>query len=319
MYLGIVLHGEFIEFMLINRQCEIHGYQRERMVDFYDETLFKGAIESGIARVCLKADLKFEDIEFSCVAIPEYGENDHFDGMMQQYFSDIFYHNRFICENEVEAAWLSALGGHEGIVVLVGIGSIAVGKNEMGESVRIGGWGRIAGDEGGEYWLARRMLEVFTKESDGRYPRGELYKLLTHQLGISHDTELYNFSFDDLEQYDVTFDEFVDVLFEAVYQDMYAKSILEECIEEYKMMIEAIQKRLQLNEPITVSYVGRIFNTSNLIQMLNDRLPSCFSIKQPYLYMVTGAALRALMFKEKVNYYDIQTLLKEEVRLNRIT
>lgn len=318
MYLGIVLHGEYIEFLLINRICEIHGYQRERMVDFYDETLFKGAIESGIARVCLKANLRFDDIEFSCVAIPEYGENESFDSMMKQYFSEIFYHNRFLCENEVEAAFLSALGGHEGIVILAGIGSIAIGKNEMGESVRIGGWGRIAGDEGGEYWLAQKILETFTKESDGRYPRGELYKLLVEQLGIKSDTEMYNFTFDDLEQYDVSFDQFVDIVFEASYHDNCARSILDQCINEYKMMIESIQSRIRLSEQIRVSYVGRIFEKTNLVSMLEETLSNEFTIKKPYLNLVTGAALRALMFKEKVNYYDIQMLLKEEIRLNRI-
>lgn len=212
MYLGIVFHGEHIEFMLINRQCEIHGYQKERMVDFYDAALFKGAIESGIARICLKANLRFEDIVYTCIAMPEYGENQRFDDMMNDYFLDIFHHDHFICENEVEAAWLAALGGHTGIVVLVGLGSIAVGKNQMGESIRIGGWGRIAGDEGGEYWIAQKMLEVFTKASDGRYEKEKLHQLIKRKLGLRSDEALYNFTFYNLNDYGCTFDDFVDLI-----------------------------------------------------------------------------------------------------------
>ncbi len=319
MYLGIALNGNFIEFILINSKCEILGYQEERMIDYEDSSNFIGAIESGIARICLKANLSFDEIEFSCIAIPEYGEDRLFDEMMNRYFEKIFYDNHFICENEVEAAWLAALGGHEGIVILVGSGSVAIGKNRIGESVRVGGWGRDAGDEGGEYWLIKKMLEVFTKEIDGRYDRGNLYHILMPLLSIESDMEFHNFSFRNLESYGVTFDDLLDVFIKSAYEDSHVKDILKEGVQEYKRMIEAIQEKTGYETPISVSYMGQIFHdSSGVIKRLEDLLGPLYSVKKPYLKLVSGAALRALLFREKINFYDIHTLLKEEIRLEKI-
>jgi len=305
--------------MLINNKCEIFGFQEERMVDYDDRTNFIGAIESGIARICLKADMKFEDIDFTCIAIPEYGENQDFDEMMKGYFRDIFYHNHFICENEVEAAWLAALGGHEGIVILAGIGSIAIGKNVIGESVRVGGWGRVTGDEGGEYWLVKKMLEVFTKEIDGRYKKGDLYHHLKDIFNLSSDTDFYNFSFGKLDDYDLTFDDLINAFFETSYSDAYVGEILSACAAEYKAMIQTIQEKIAFEEPVRVSYMGRIFDESKgLIQRIEGSLSAEYVIKKPYLKLVSGAALRALLFREKINFYDIHTLLKEEMRLEKL-
>ncbi|MCH4889471.1 hypothetical protein EZV73_17960 [Acidaminobacter sp. JC074] len=319
MYLGIALNGDLIEFMLINNKCEIYGFQEERMIDYDDRTNFIGAIESGIARICLKADMKFEDIDFTCIAIPEYGESQAFDEMMNGYFRDIFYHNHFICENEVEAAWLAALGGYEGIVILAGIGSIAIGKNAIGESVRVGGWGRVSGDEGGEYWLVKKMFEIFTKQIDGRYKRGDLYHQLKAVFNLTDDTDFYNFSFNKLEIYDVTFDDLIQVFFETAYSDPYVMDVLSACAEEYKSMIQAIQEKISLDQPIRVSYMGRIFEESRgLIQRIEGLLTPEYVLKKPFLKLVSGAALRALIFREKINYYDIHTLLKEEMRLDKL-
>jgi N-acetylglucosamine kinase-like BadF-type ATPase len=321
MYLGIVLHGEKIEFLLIDKLCQIHGYQKEHMVDFIDEpTNFKGVIESGIARVCLKASKRFDDIEFSCVAVPGYGENEVSDRLLRKYLSDIFYNGQFLCENEIEAAWISALAGHEGIVIMSGVGSIAMGKNKRDETVRTGGWGRLAGDEGGEYWLAKKILEIFTKESDGRYDKQGLYYLLKEKMALNHDADIYNFSFNYLDHFNLTFESFVDLLFEAATDDIYAKAAIEQCVEEYVLMIQSVENQLIFEKPTKVSYIGRIFEQpTHLTEMISQRIGEDYILQSPYLSLVSGAALRAIMFRRKINFYEIHQLLKEESRLHHLT
>ncbi|MBI9014833.1 MAG: hypothetical protein JEZ08_21570 [Clostridiales bacterium] len=321
-YLGIAMNGELIEFMLIDKNCHIHGIQKERHVDLVHDgaVILQGIIESGIARVCLKANIKFEDISFACVAVPGFGENQVYDDMMNDLFATIFYNDHFICENEIEAAWTGALGTNEGIVILAGVGSIAIGKNKIGETVRTGGWGHIAGDEGGEYWLARKILEIYTKEADGRYDEKILYKILREKMKIHDDDDIFNFSFEYMDVYDITFEEFVDIIFEARKQgDSHAVEVIQECADEYIMMIQSIIKQITFKKNVNVSFLGRIFLKSNeLLGLIVSAFDDDVIFTKPQLTLVAGAALRALMFRQKVLQYDIYQLLQEEDRIHQL-
>lgn len=321
-YLGIAMNGEVIEFMLIDEDCHIHGLQSERNVDIIHdgEMVLQGVLESGIARVCLKANIKFEDIEFTCVAVPGFGEEAVYDELLKDLFRRIFINNNYICENEIEAAWTGALGANEGVVILAGVGSIAIGKNKGGETIRTGGWGRIAGDEGGEYWLARKVLEIYTKEADGRYNEKILYNLLKDRMNITSDIELFNFSFGHMDQYDISFEELVDILFEASeLDDLHAKKILNLCAKEYILMIRAITKQIGFDLPINVSFIGRIFDKHHgLLDLIVSDFNEEFSFSKPQLSLVAGSALRSLMFRENVVRYKIFKLLQEEARLHQI-
>jgi len=321
-YLGIAMNGEMIEFMLIDEKCHIHGLQTERHVDLiYDgAVVLQGVIESGIARVCLKANIKFEDISFTCAAVPGFGENEVYDELMNNMFSNIIHNDHFLCENEIEAAWTGALGGKEGIVILAGAGSIAIGKNKIGETVRTGGWGHIAGDEGGEYWLARKVLEIYTKEADGRYDEKQLYDLLREKMNIYDDSDIFNFSFEYMDDYDITFEAFVDTIFEAKRQgDIHAVEVLQACADEYIMMIQSIIKQMTFKSAVNVSFLGRIFLKSNvLLGLIVSAFDDEVSFTKPQLTLVAGAALRALMFRKNVVQHEIFELLKEESRIHQL-
>lgn len=61
-----------------------------------------------------------------------------------------------------------------GIVVIAGTGSVCLGINAKGERAVAGGWGPLAGDEGGGRGIAEQALHRVAKASDGR---GEQTKL----------------------------------------------------------------------------------------------------------------------------------------------
>lgn len=63
-----------------------------------------------------------------------------------------------------------ALDGGIGIVLIAGTGSIALGRDATGATVRAGGWGHLIGDEGSGYDLARRALQAAARAADGRGP-----------------------------------------------------------------------------------------------------------------------------------------------------
>jgi glucosamine kinase len=63
-------------------------------------------------------------------------------------------------------AHAGAFKGGPGVAVIAGTGSVAYGANERGETVTVGGWGYLFGDEGSAFWFARRAIEDAIRDED---------------------------------------------------------------------------------------------------------------------------------------------------------
>jgi glucosamine kinase len=77
-------------------------------------------------------------------------------------------------------AHAGAFGGSPGVVVIAGTGSVAYGANERGETVTLGGWGYLFGDEGSAFWLARRAIEDSIRDEDAGKQNPVAALLLAH-------------------------------------------------------------------------------------------------------------------------------------------
>jgi len=69
---------------------------------------------------------------------------------------------------DAEIALYGTTLGKAGIVVIAGTGSVCLGKNDDGDLAISGGWGPLAGDEGGGVSIAQAALHQIAKASDGR-------------------------------------------------------------------------------------------------------------------------------------------------------
>jgi len=67
-----------------------------------------------------------------------------------------------------------ALGGHAGILLIAGTGSVGYGRGVDGRVERCGGWGMIVGDEGSAWSLGRGGLAAALRAADGRGPHTPL-------------------------------------------------------------------------------------------------------------------------------------------------
>ena len=77
---------------------------------------------------------------------------------------------------------LPAAGLTEGVAVICGTGSVAVGSHG-GRTVQVGGWGFLLGDEGGGYWVVREALRVLLDRRDHGVAPGELGDQLLAAIG----------------------------------------------------------------------------------------------------------------------------------------
>ena len=84
---------------------------------------------------------------------------------------------------------LPAAGLTEGVAVVCGTGSVAVGSHD-GRTVQVGGWGFLLGDEGGGYWVVREALRVLLDRRDHDEPYGQLGKDLMAATGAEDLTAL---------------------------------------------------------------------------------------------------------------------------------
>ena len=84
--------------------------------------------------------------------------------------------------NDVDAAQQGAFAGGAGLMILAGTGSMAWGRGAGGETLRVGGWGDLLGDEGSAYWTGLQALNALTRALDGRSPRTPLHERLLSVL-----------------------------------------------------------------------------------------------------------------------------------------
>jgi N-acetylglucosamine kinase-like BadF-type ATPase len=92
---------------------------------------------------------------------------------------------------DADIALYGATDGAPGLVVIAGTGSICCGINARRKRFCAGGWGPIAGDEGGGAWLARRALRAVAYAFDGRGPKTALTDLAcAYQYGRSDHRDL---------------------------------------------------------------------------------------------------------------------------------
>ena len=72
----------------------------------------------------------------------------------------------------------AAFAGLPGVVVISGTGSVAFGRDEMGEAWRAGGWGHAISDEGSGTWIGRSAIAAIMRALDISQPTTLLREVL---------------------------------------------------------------------------------------------------------------------------------------------
>ncbi len=91
---------------------------------------------------------------------------------------------------DAEIALFGTTLGKSGLVIISGTGSICYGKNSKGKTATAGGWGPIAGDEGGGISIAKEALQAIAKALDGRGKKTALNEVATEYFRASTPEDL---------------------------------------------------------------------------------------------------------------------------------
>ena len=162
--------------------------------------------------------------------------------------------------SDADIALYGATQGAPGLIVIAGTGSNCCGINGRGKKTCAGGWGPIAGDEGGGAWIARRALRAIAHATDGRGPATILTEVACAYFHVSDPNDLSTAIYAPTITNERLAGFGRDVVAAAKAKDRIAREILAEGGRELGMAAVAVIRTLKLeDEEFPVGYVGGVF------------------------------------------------------------
>ena len=213
--------------------------------------------------------VKEQDDQVAGIAmgLPCHGESAEGDSDLEQAVCKAFAGIPVYFTNDVEVGWAGSMALEPGINIVAGTGAIAFGKDVNGRTARSGGWSEFFGDEGSCYWVGRNVMELFSKQADGRIPKDELYEIVRQEFKLQND-----FGFIDIIHAEYISSRkqvaSLQLLAEkaALAGSQNAKHLYEEAVFELILLVDAIRTQLNLSgKSFLVSYTGGLFKAGDLV------------------------------------------------------
>ena len=206
---------------------------------------------------------------------------------------------------DADIALYGATDGAPGIVVIAGTGSICCGVNARGKRICAGGWGPIAGDEGGGAWIARRALRGVAHASDGRGPKTLLTGLACTYFRVSSADDLVTAIYAPSSTNERLAGFGKDVIEAAKQKDPVAQSIIDEAGTELSHAAITVIKNLHLErERFQIAHVGGVFEASG--DLILDRMRKEVQKVAPLAFFqpphFSPAVAAARMAREHINH-----------------
>lgn len=168
--------------------------------------------------------------------------------------------------SDADIALFGASGGEAGVVVIAGTGSISCGINARGRRVCAGGWGPVAGDEGGGAWIARRGLRAIAHAADGRGPETSLTAAACSYFHVSTEDDLSTAIYAPTITNERIAGFAKQVIEAAMGKDRVSRGIMVEAGTELGIAAGAVIRNLKMEgEHFQVAYVGGVFAAGEML------------------------------------------------------
>lgn len=288
-YLGIDGGGSKTSFCVINDKNEIIYYKVSgpSALDTYSLEEISELFKSSVADLNVAVDAIFAGIG----GISNKQQQDDVVNILKAL--KINKENAPIAaDNDVINAFFGGLNGEDGIVLIIGTGSVCYGINKKKEK-RIGGYSYKEGDPGSAYDLGYKALQYLAKVLDGREAEGPL------SLKIQDAIKVYNY-----EQYVYYINHATRTsiarlaqIVTATSADPQAKAILINGAQEIILMVDTILKQLNFENETNYTIIGSLgkaetFYRHYLLKELTARHPKLHYV-EPLMDAGVGSAIKA--------------------------
>lgn len=300
LYLGIDGGGTKTDLCLFDSDKGIVAQLHRSSLDYHEIGLqgYRMRLEQDVRTICDIAGRSMSAIDAVTVGTPCYGENASISAQLEYAAKDALSTiEKVFVVNDVLCAMMGALGGGNGICILAGTGSMAMGIDACGQIARAGGWSRYYSDAGSAHWLGMQGMHLFTLQADGVVKRGPLYDLVMQRYRLASPLDFISVGDQTFENREKTA-AFQRLLLEAVEAgDESARKLYTSAAEALASLVLCLRKQLSFvqGEKIPVAYAGGLFRVGALIQEpLKALLPvNEMDFVPPRCSAVAGAVLYA--------------------------
>ena len=195
--------------------------------------------------------------------------------------------------------------GKPGVAVIAGTGSVCLGINAKGEKVMAGGWGPLAGDEGGGRGIAEQALHRIAKASDGRGPATKLSERAAVYFRASNVENLIGAIYSPNMDNSRIAGFAKEVVETALEGDKIAIQIIEDAGRELGTAVVAVIRKLKLQKSsFPIGCVGSVFKAGTLLtDPMNEIILTVAPkarLAEPQMPPSHAAALLAMMNGGKI-------------------
>jgi N-acetylglucosamine kinase-like BadF-type ATPase len=260
-------------------------------------TQAKQNLEHAVLQALTEAGIQREAITSSCFGLA--GADRQVDFVnLQQLVGELDIPNYEI-HNDALIALKAAVPEFYGITLICGTGTNAIGRDQGGKVVQIGGFGYWYGDYGGGSHLSLEVFRSVIRSWEGRETETVLTDLVLKELNFTSVEEMYHYYLDHPQEFPKTL---TPLLFEGAEEnDLTALSIIEKQVEELYLSARAVKEKMaEKDKEVPLVLAGSVILKSkdNLLlrefeAYARERDPS-FRVLPLTTEPVVGACLLAL-------------------------
>ncbi|MCZ7602294.1 MAG: BadF/BadG/BcrA/BcrD ATPase family protein [Melioribacteraceae bacterium] len=194
--------------------------------------------------------------------------------------------------SDAEITIKGAFENEDGAILIAGTGSILFYKIENIIN-RVGGFGRLIGDEGSGYSIGQKGLNLFSKMVDGRINKSELFLIAKTELKVNSTNELIDLIYKN--NYEIS--QFAEVVINAASKGIQdAINILQSEANELLIHLKAMCDSVKFDR-LNLILTGGLLQSENyykkmLTDIINKKLPQ-LKIIEPKHSAEFGAVLIA--------------------------
>jgi glucosamine kinase len=220
----------------------------------------------------------------------------HLGAWLKETATVVLPNSLIVPSSDFEIALVGARGERFGILILAGTGSVAFGINRAGESLQVGGWGYLLGDEGSGYWIGLEALKTFVRAVDEREQNAfEKDSLLPQKvaetLNLSNPRDIIHWTYSQPRVRDIA--QFSKIVFElAEADDLVALVIVQNAISYLSQHIDVLRHRLN-DYQLPIAFAGGLLDNENYFSVHFAKYLKLPAVPQPRYSPVIGAALLA--------------------------
>lgn len=227
-----------------------------------------------LIEACLeKIDAGFDEVQQIVIGSAGAGRSEHAgqlkNGLIKYAAGRNINLNSVVVVSDAMITLEGAFPDKPGCILICGTGSVLFGRDDKNIIHRVGGFGRLIGDEGSGYSIGRKGLNAVAKNLDQRGEATELSKILKDNFSINSADELIKRVYD--EKFDIS--SFAEsVIYAAGRGDKISAKILDEEADEIIVLMKTILKKLSVSKTRIV-FTGSLINYENFYSnMIKEKM-----------------------------------------------